>query len=217
MSKWLYRLSLLTLLRSLSHSSGSNSGTRWLTTCRLQTLLTGAQSLIRQNRSADMLPALPSTSRKPRPPPSPYFLCKAEDCHRSKVLLLMEQLLIPQPKRPLSTCDCRTNYTISVVAGWRSRPVHHHLSREDGQYFFTWLSNAVILTPSRLRLTEVTTTILHGCACQTCFKIFYCLSLQIKMHSNHRQSCCFFYISMTFSSILTRCNIRTPNSPVIEN
>lgn len=99
MSKWLYRLSLLSLLLALSHSSGSNSGTRWLTTCRLQTLLTGAQSLIRRNRSADMLSVLLSTSRKL---PSPYSLCKAEGCHRSKVLLLMEQLLISQPKPPLS-------------------------------------------------------------------------------------------------------------------
>lgn len=129
MSKWLYRLSLLPLLLSLSHSSGSNSGTRWLTTCRLQTLLTGAQSLIRRNRSAGMLSALPSTSRKT--PPSLSLV----QSHRSKVSLLcvMEQLLISQPKPPLSTCSYTKIYTLSAVAGRRSRACHPHFSRTETQ------------------------------------------------------------------------------------
>lgn len=100
MSKWLYRLSLLPLPLSLSHSSGSNSGTRWLTTCRLQTLLTRAQSVIRQNWSAGMLSALPSTSRKPR-----LFLVQSCGLSQVKSLAPMcnEQSLISQPKPALST------------------------------------------------------------------------------------------------------------------
>lgn len=101
----------------------------------------------------------------PKASPSPYSLCKAEDCHRSKVLLLMEQLLISQPKPPLSTCYYKRNYTTSVVAGWRSRPVHHHVSRR---------ASCSVLLKSQL----------YCCDCQTCFNNFYCLSLQIKMHSN---------------------------------
>lgn len=117
MSKWLYRLSLLSLLLPLplSHSSGSNSGARWLTTCRLQTLHTRAQSLIRQNWSAGLLSALPYTLKKP--PCSP---CKAEGhCGRSKVLLLhvMEQLLIFRPNPPLNTYlySTKGNYILSTV------------------------------------------------------------------------------------------------------
>lgn len=96
---------------SRSHSSGSNSGARWLTTCRLQTLHTRARSLIRPNRSAGLLSALPSTLRKP--PCSP---CKAEGHReRSKVLLLhvMEQLLIFRPNPPLNTYlhSTKGNYT----------------------------------------------------------------------------------------------------------
>ncbi len=86
---------------SLSHSSGSNSGARWLTTCRLQTLHTRAQFPIGRNWSAGLLSALPSTLKKP-----PCSLCKAEGhCGRSKVLLLsvMEQLLIFQPNPPFNT------------------------------------------------------------------------------------------------------------------
>ena len=91
----------LSLSLSLTHSSGSNSEARWLTTCRLQTLHTRALSLIRRNWSAGLLSALPSNLKRP-----PCSLCKTEGhCERSKVLFLhvTEQLQIFRPYPPLNT------------------------------------------------------------------------------------------------------------------
>lgn len=134
MSKWLYRLSLLPLLLSLSHSSGSNSGTRWLTTCRLQTLLTRAQSVIRQNWSAGMLSALPSTSRKPR-----LFL--VQSCGLSQV-----KSLAPMCNGTVTNLSSKTNIKNTLVpkarhplmiTGWRCGPVTEYTHINE-----TWLSIA---------------------------------------------------------------------------
>lgn len=120
MSKWLYRLSLLPLLLSRSHSSGSSSGTRWLTTCRLQTLLTRAQSLIRQTRSAGMLSALPSTPESP-----PFFL--VQSCGLSQV-----KSLAPMCNGTVTNFSTSTSieYTLLqkelhplAITGWRSGTV----------------------------------------------------------------------------------------------
>ena len=105
---------------------------------------------------------LPKAPPPQSPNPTPYFLCKAEGCHRSKVLLLMEHLLIFQSK---PRCSYTTNHSNSMVAGRRSRALHSHVSRDDGiltVYF--WPDWAVLshgFAPSSVLLKSHYMTVKH--------------------------------------------------------